>query len=357
MIDLSTPQPRRHPAPTVKAQRLAYLMWERPDLKKAKQFLHAFGLQVLQESSEAIYFRGTAEAPFCYMVKKARKAKFLGFGLEVASMQDLEQLATLPEASAISELKTPGGGHAVSLTDPSGFIVHAVYGQKGAEELASREVMTKNTPMDTPRINATQRVPVEAPEVIKLGHVVLELAEFQATCGWYTNHFGLIPSDVQVLPDGSPAVAFMRLDLGDKPADHHTIAFAQSLGADFSHCAFELLDEDAVGMGQRVLREQKFKHAWGIGRHILGSQIFDYWNDPFGCTHEHYCDGDVFTSEVPLGVHAVHKEAMAQWGAPMPADFVRPKLTFSTAVKAVSNLYTSPDLSIKKAIMLAKAML
>ena len=66
---------------------------------------------------------------------------------------------------------------------------------------------------------------------------------------------------------------------------------------------------DAVGMGQRVLRDRGWKHAWGIGRHILGSQIFDYWQDPWGDKHEHYCDGDLFTADQPTGVHPVSREA------------------------------------------------
>src|SRR5690606_22855090 len=107
-----------------------------------------------------------------------------------------------------------------------------------------RSALALNTVDDMPRINGTQRPPVNVPEVIKLGHVVLELADFQATCGWYTQHFGFIPSDVQVLPDGSPAVVFMRLDLGDTPADHHTLALAQGFAAQYSHSAFELVDQD-----------------------------------------------------------------------------------------------------------------
>ena len=155
--------------------------------------------------------------------------------------------------------------------------------------------------------------------MIRLGHVVLEVADYQATCAWYTQHFGFIPSDVQVLPDGSPAVAFMRLDLGDTPADHHTLALAQGFMPPYSHSAYELVDADAVGMGQRVLREKGWTHAWGIGRHILGSQIFDYWQDPWGDKHEHYCDGDLFTADQPMGVHAGEPRGDVRSGAePMP---------------------------------------
>jgi hypothetical protein len=204
------------------------------------------------------------------------------------------------------------------------------------------------------RVNDTQRPPACPPDVIRLGHLVLELADFQATCAWYTQHFGFIPSDTQVLPDGSPAVTFMRLDLGDTPADHHTLALVQGFAAAYSHSAFEVIDADAVGMGQRVLQERGWKHAWGIGRHILGSQVFDYWNDAEGDKHEHYCDGDVFTADLPTGLHALSREGMAQWGPAMPKSFVQPKLTFANLAALWRNLRRSPDVSIKKLKTIAR---
>ena len=190
--------------------------------------------------------------------------------------------------------------------------------------------------------------------MIRLGHIVLEVADYQATCAWYTQHLGLIPSDVQVLPDGSPVVAFMRLDLGETPADHHTLALAQGFMPLYSHSAYEVVDADAVGMGQRVLREKGWAHAWGIGRHILGSQIFDYWEDPWGDKHEHYCDGDLFTADQPMGVHPVSREAMSQWGEPMPRSFTRPHFTPAAMLAAVRNLRRSPDLTLEKMLTLAR---
>ena len=53
---------------------------------------------------------------------------------------------------------------------------------------------------------------------------------------------------------------------------------------EYGHSSFEVVDADAVGMGQRVLLKRGWRHAWGIGRHILGSQIFDYWEDPWGAS-------------------------------------------------------------------------
>jgi hypothetical protein len=91
--------------------------------------------------------------------------------------------------------------------------------------------------------------------------------------------FGLIPSDVQCLDDGKPAPVFMRCDRGDDPADHHTVVVTQNVTDTYSHSAFEVIDFDYVAMGQQYLQSKGWRHAWGVGRHILGSQIFDYWRD------------------------------------------------------------------------------
>ncbi|MEQ6330817.1 VOC family protein [Pseudomonas chengduensis] len=351
---LATPQPARHPQPTVRAQALAHLIFERPDLEQAERFLGDFGLQTAQRDAATLYMRGTGSAPYCYRIHHAKRSRFLGFGLALASRDDLERIAALPGASGIEPLEGPGGGERVRLTDPSGFLVEAIHGQQAAEAMAHRAPLPLNLADETPRINATQRPPIAPPEVIKLGHVVLEVADYQATCAWYTHHFGFIPSDVQVLPDGSPAVTFMRLDLGDTPTDHHTLAIAQGFMAAYSHSAYEVVDADAVGMGQRVLREKGWKHAWGIGRHILGSQIFDYWQDPWGDKHEHYCDGDLFTADHPTGVHAVSPEAMSQWGQRMPKSFTKPVLNLAAIAALLRNLRRSPDLTLRKLVTLAR---
>ncbi|MHB9841765.1 VOC family protein [Paraburkholderia terrae] len=353
-MKLTTPQPARHPKPTTKASALAYLIFDRPDLAKAEHFLNDFGLQTVSRGEALVLLRGTGASHFCYVVRKAPKSRFVGFGLQVDNRADLDALSKLPGASGVERSLLPGGGDVVRLTDPSGFRVDAIWGQAPAGTLAHRAPLAFNSIDTAVRINGTQRPPEHAPEIIRLGHVVLELADYQRTCAWYTQHFGFIPSDVQVLPDGSPAVAFMRLDLGDNPSDHHTLALAQGFAAAYSHSAYEVVDADAVGMGQRILRDKGWTHAWGIGRHILGSQIFDYWQDPWGDKHEHYCDGDLFTAGVPAGVHTVSREAMAQWGPTMPRSFTKPRFTLASIVALLRNLRSSPDLTLSKLRTLAK---
>jgi hypothetical protein len=56
-----------------------------------------------------------------------------------------------------------------------------------------------------------------------------------------------------------------------------------------------------------------------VGRHILGSQVFDYWHDPSRFKIEHYADGDVVNEK-----HIVTHEVIAPvsvWGLEFPKTF------------------------------------
>nr|WP_315050481.1 VOC family protein [uncultured Brevundimonas sp.] len=269
---MTSRHPARHPSPTIRANRLAYLIFERPDLDRAIRFLVDFGLQVCFRNDDLALLRGTAGEPYCYRIARGRKARFVGMGFEAGSSDDLQRFAeVVPGASAVEPAADPAGGHRVRATDPSGFDVEIVFGQSAEPELDRRGPLPWNLDGQAARINTPQRPPIQPPDVMRLGHVVLEAADYQRTAAWYTEHLGLIPSDVLLLPDGSPAVAFMRLDLGDKPADHHSLALGQGFAPLYSHSAYEVVDPDAIGVGQRVLHERGWTHAWGVGRHILGS--------------------------------------------------------------------------------------
>lgn len=356
-MELATAQPARHPNPTAKATKLAHLIFTRPDLAKAETYLRDFGFTIVVRTDELLMARAADDSPYCYRVHKGRDASFVGLGFLVGSREELDALSTVPGASAIRPVERLGGGEEVVLTDPSGFTVEAVWNQATVDPLpAPREPMTLNFGGQRPRVNEGQRPTAEPPQVLKLGHVVLDFADYQRTVGWYTKHFGLIPSDVQLFEDGTPLVAFLRLDLGDTPADHHTLAVAQGLWPSYNHSAYEVTDADAVGMGQAVLKEKGYKHHWGIGRHLLGSQIFDYWGDPWGASHEHYSDGDVFTADVPTGYHPARFDLFYQWGPEFPVSMARPKLSLGNLRQFVHHLRHTPDVSLGKLKSMAGLM-
>ena len=50
----------------------------------------------------------------------------------------------------------------------------------------------------------------------------------------------------------------------------------------------------------------------------MGSQVFDYWRDPFGNELEHWTDGDLFTAADPPQMQTMGALLAVQWGAPHP---------------------------------------
>jgi hypothetical protein len=80
------------------------------------------------------------------------------------------------------------------------------------------------------------------------------------------------------------------------------------------HSAYQVTDLDEVAASGEYLRERGYRHAWGIGRHIQGSQIFDYWRDPDRLMFEHFADGDMFDCSLEPGWAALSVSGLAQWG-------------------------------------------
>jgi hypothetical protein len=88
------------------------------------------------------------------------------------------------------------------------------------------------------------------------------------------------------------------------------------------HSAFQVADLDALAAGGEYLGEHGFRRSWGIGRHIEGSQIFDYWRDPDGLMVEHFADGDLFDNTLEPGWSPMTASGLAQWGPPVTKDFL-----------------------------------
>jgi hypothetical protein len=279
---------------------------------------------------------------------------FLGFGATAASRTDLETLAAAT-GRPVETASGPGGGHVVRLTDPDGLQVDVVYGALPGKALPTVHALPKvNTPTQKARVNATVRPPLQAAPIFKLGHVVLQRPDFDRAAQWYMRHLGVIPSDVQVLADGRPALAFFRLDRGREPSDHHSLALLGAPPTGLLHVSFETFDIDTVGQGHNYLKARGWTPYWGIGRHALGSQFFDYWKDPVGDEWEHYADGDVMDADYPTGYHALSRGSLWTWGDDLP-ESMRPDLPLE-AIPQVHQDGGFGDMELERVQQLMEAM-
>jgi len=158
--------------------------------------------------------------------------------------------------------------------------------------------------------------------VLRLGHGVLNVSNFRASEAWYKDRFGFITSDeIAVSPEFSIG-AFLRCDRGPALTDHHSLFLMQApSGPGFNHAAFEVADLDDLMRGHAHLAAAGREPAWGVGRHLLGSQVFDYWRDPWGHKLEHWTDGDLFAAEDGSNIATVADLMGVQWGPSMPPTF------------------------------------
>lgn len=302
--------------PVIKVEDIAHVRFAAPDLGAMRAFLADFGMACF-EADGRLYGKGSDGRPFVHVTEPG-EARFLAVGLRAASLADLETLAQA-EGVSVEESSEPGGGRIVRLVDPDGYGVEVVAGQAANASSLPFPDLLRNTAAQRPRQRLPVRLEPAPAHVRRIGHAVLKVRDFRASEAWYKQRFGFLTSDEVEAARDVPLGAFMRCDRGDKPADHHTLFLAQLPGKlGLLHAAFEVANLDDLMLGHQYLKAQKREPAWGVGRHIMGSQVFDYWKDPFGNELEHWTDGDLFTAADPPQKQPMSALLAVQWGAPHP---------------------------------------
>ena len=299
-----------------KIEDIAHVRFAAPNLSTMRSFLEDFGMACFEDRGR-LYGKGSDGRPFVHVTEPG-EAKFLAVGFRAETVADLEKLAA-HEGAVIEDSTEPGGGKILRLTDPDGYGVEVVAGQANGEATCSFEDKQRNTTIVRPRQRSTVRFDPGPAHVHRIGHAVLKVRDVRVSEKWYKDRFGFLTSDEVEAATDVPAGAFMRCDRGDKLADHHTLFLAQLPGKlGLLHAAFEVANLDDLMLGHRHLKTRKWKPAWGVGRHIMGSQIFDYWKDPFGNELEHWTDGDLFTAADPPQKMPLGALLAVQWGSPHP---------------------------------------
>ena len=300
----------------IKIEDVSHVAFRAPDLDKMAQFLADFGLSSVRDGGR-LYARGLGTAPYVHRTEEG-EAGFVALGFRAASVEDVVALGQ-SEGVTPEDVKHPGGGVMVALTDPDGLRVEVIAGQTpvAAQPLPANDGW--NDARAKNRLRAPKRTGATASHVVRLGHVVLGVSDFRRSDTWYKERFGFITSDeVAVSPEFSIG-AFLRCDRGDTLTDHHTLFLLQApTGVGFHHAAFEVVDVDDLWSGHVTLTKAGWTPEWGVGRHVLGSQVFDYWKDPWGNTLEHWTDGDLFTAADGSRTAALPELLAVQWGPASP---------------------------------------
>ncbi|MDH6245060.1 VOC family protein [Mycobacterium sp. OTB74] len=316
--------PGRSRNPLVKVADVAWLEFDKPDLVGAEAFAHSFGFAAALRTDTELHLRGSDPGAPCVLIRRGAQTRFRGIAFTAADDADLLRLAD-QTGNRVAPLPESIGGLGVQLTDPSGIPVRVVSGTRPLRALPPQIPLTLNIGDRLDRINETQRPPRVPTTVQRLGHIVMQSTKYLAALDWYLDTLGMIVSDFLFFPGQrgrGPTMSFIRCDRGSVPTDHHTLAIALGPANRYVHSAYQVCDLDALAAGGEYLKDRGYQRSWGIGRHIQGSQIFDYWRDPDGFIVEHFTDGDMFDNTLEPGWAPFTATGLAQWGPHATADFL-----------------------------------
>ncbi|KAK6440388.1 hypothetical protein LTR95_003395 [Oleoguttula sp. CCFEE 5521] len=310
----------------VQLARIAHTYYTHKDIEKAREFLIDFGLIECKRVGQSTYYRGYGKEPFLYCAQEGSEDAFGGVAFVAESLYDLELASrTIPGATEIYELTdAPGGGQCVTFHDPiDGFPFHIVHGQELLTDETTLPELEYNFPTHKNRaVGKFQRLNSGPAPVHKLGHFGVVVTNFASAFDFYTSHFNFYPSDIGHDPDGKDVITFTRLNRGKELVDHHSFFFFEGPKWHVHHSSFETHDFDVQLAGHHHLRHKGWKNCWGVGRHILGSQIFDYWFDASGFVLEHYVDGDLCNDMQATNRAAASEENLSAWGPEVPETFL-----------------------------------
>lgn len=302
---------------------IAYVRYQVEDLDAQDKFLQDFGLRPharTDSSLQMVAYNGGYPA---YIAELGPK-KALGMGLRVDSLEELQRIGAHFN-SDVCENAELGAGWIVTLKDPDGLRVDLLYGGNVIDAQPVRPALLLNNAERRRRLGTTNRIQVQPSHVMRLGHVVLKTVNFASMFSFYQDILGFRVSDSYFAEAPENTVAtFMHCGLGTEFTDHHTVALI-NMGAQepaFDHCAFEVLDWDDLACGNQFLTQKQYQHSWGIGRHVQGSQVFDYWLDPAGNKIEHWTDGDLVNDSTPVTHEPLSLDGLSQWAPPLSPEFL-----------------------------------
>ena len=309
---------------TIKVRDLAYGRLQAPDLDEMEEFLTHFGMIRSARTPAALYMRGTDRPHHIHVTEKG-DARFVGLAYHAASEEDLHKLARAPGASAVESVDEPGGGKRVRLREPNGYEIEVIAGMEMLPVIPVTRGLMNTGSEPLRRAGELMRLDKSPAPIKRIGHGVLGTPRVMETVQWFRDTLGFLCSDDVYAGDRTNVIgSFNRCDRGDEYVDHHTLFCVRNDRSGLNHLSFEVPDVDAVFKDHEYLSGlARYEHMWGVGRDLLGSQVDEYWSDPWGRVHERWADTDRLNARSPGNLLSAEKALVSQWGEDPPEKFIR----------------------------------
>jgi catechol 2,3-dioxygenase-like lactoylglutathione lyase family enzyme len=287
---------------------------EVPDLDRAAHFLGAFGLR-LERQPQQLLLRAAGSDHVWGRVLQGGDRKRLAYISVRCHPEDwptmINQIVGAGGSAADAHAAAPSGGY--WFHDPHGLTVQLLAGDKlMVDHKAALPDLT--VPANVRGAPARSRAARAVPG--RLSHLALFTPDATASLAFHTAALG-----VRLADRSGDIIAFTY---GRHGSDHHLLAFLQGEGTGLHHSSWDVPSPDDVGLGNTQMRAAGYTHHWGPGRHVLGSNYFNYVRDDFGQWWEHSCHIDYIEKDAPWEMaNFADEDSLYLWGPDVPEAFTR----------------------------------
>ncbi len=287
--------------PPFRYRRLGYVALNVTDMERSRRFYESLvGLELGEHNASFVALRCSRDHHNMLLYQADRPGiKRIGFELESAA--DLEAARAHIESLGI-EVETVAPDELKSLMTVAAFRFR-IPGIGLCFEFFIQMMQM-----------ARPYVPTVA-QIQRLGHVVLNVADFDATLDFLNNRLGFRTSDF--VPGFA---AFLRCH--PNPL-HHSLAILSGQQAHLNHVNFMVSDIDDVGRGMNRMKKADVDIVFGPGRHLPSESIFLYFLDPDRMTVEYSFGMETFPEENPRQARLLEPVpgTLDSWGSVSTPDF------------------------------------
>ncbi|MCE4546078.1 MULTISPECIES: VOC family protein [unclassified Caballeronia] len=282
-----------------------------PSLDDATRFLDAFGFALESRPHELLLRTPGSDHVWARIREGTRKRlAYLALHCFADDFAPLcEQIVNAGGRPAAPAPHAPDDGF--WFHDPDGNLLRLTPGVKTSPGC---KPILREKPLPLRPRGASARADAPPARPTRLSHVLMFTPDVSGSVAFYERSLGL------TLSDGSEGiVAFLHARHG---SDHHLIAFAQGAAKGWHHSAWDVATIEEVGLGKMQMDRAGYIEGWGVGRHVLGSNYFQYVRDPWGSFWEYSADIDYVGAgtEWPAGNHPP-EDSLYLWGPDVPAYF------------------------------------
>lgn len=283
-----------------------------PNLPTSAEFLRTFGLRV-QETPDQLHVRTDFDDHVWAVIVHGQR-KQLAYVSVACYAEDFRTLVGQIAAAggAVAQPHPAGERDGHWFRDPHGMLMHLKVGAKTSPDHKSSmpDLNVAANERGAPLRSLSAKV---APT--RMSHLALFTPNVTDSVDFHTRALGLRLSD-----RSGDIVAFAHARHG---SDHHLLAFANGGGIGLHHSSWDVPTIDDVGRGNSQMRAAGHHNHWGPGRHVLGSNYFNYVEDPFHQWWEHSCHIDFIEKGIRWEpTNSPPQDALYLWGPDLPPGMV-----------------------------------